>query len=352
MRAFLLLLMLTAAGLLGCRGAKQHVRPLPAAVVSAPVPPQGEVVRGDGFQRSDVVFPCGETRCAAWLFLPDPAPAPPPVVVMAHGFSGQREMTLDEIGARFAQAGMAAFVFDYRGWGDSGGEPRYQIVAEDQIEDYLAAIRHVRAMPAVDGERVAAWGTSFSGGHVLFVAHRDPDVAAVVSQVPMTDGLAEGDLEVPGDVAWRMLQLAFLDKFRAIGGRERLYIPVYGEPGEVVFIPGEEGNRARAELVDAGSSWPNRVAPDVLLDFDEFRPRKIADEVTQPAFFVLAEGDQHVSNKANRKTIARMPDATVLTVPGGHFDVYAGALLDQVVTAQVRFLHGVFGMDSADLAER
>ena len=43
---------------------------------------------------------------------------------MAHGFSGVREQRLDAYAERFAQAGLAVLVFDYRHFGASGGEPR------------------------------------------------------------------------------------------------------------------------------------------------------------------------------------------------------------------------------------
>ena len=43
----------------------------------------------------------------------------PPIVVLAHGFAAFRELRLDAYAARFAQAGYAALVFDYRSWGAS-----------------------------------------------------------------------------------------------------------------------------------------------------------------------------------------------------------------------------------------
>ena len=44
--------------------------------------------------RSDVEFPSGGLSLAAWLYRPD-ADSPVPIVVMAHGFSGTRDMRLD-----------------------------------------------------------------------------------------------------------------------------------------------------------------------------------------------------------------------------------------------------------------
>lgn len=64
----------------------------------------------------------------AWRYLPADAPHDPekaarrrtPVVVLAHGLSGNKTMALDPYAAAFARAGYAAVVFDYRRWGASG----------------------------------------------------------------------------------------------------------------------------------------------------------------------------------------------------------------------------------------
>ena len=62
----------------------------------------------------------------------------------AHGFSGTREDGLAPFAERFAAAGLAALVFDYRGFGDSGGEPRQWLDVRRQRQDWAAAIAFVR----------------------------------------------------------------------------------------------------------------------------------------------------------------------------------------------------------------
>jgi hypothetical protein len=57
------------------------------------------------------------------------------------------------------------------------------------------AITWLSEQPGIDPQRIALWGTSFAGGHVLRVASHDPRVAAAVAQVPAV-GL------------WRYLRLA------------------------------------------------------------------------------------------------------------------------------------------------
>ena len=110
---------------------------------------------------------------------------------MAHGFSGVREQRLDAYAERFAAAGLAVLVFDYRHFGASQGEPRQLLsIAPPARADWRAAVAHARYLLEVDPKRVAVWGTSFSGGHVVAVAAADPAIAAVVSQAPFTDGLS------------------------------------------------------------------------------------------------------------------------------------------------------------------
>ena len=140
-------------------------------------------------QRTDVVFSSDGVECAAWLYRPD-GEGPHPVVVMAHGFSATREQRLDAYADRFRTAGMGVLLFDYRHFGASAGEPRQLLDIGRQQADFRAAIAHARATDWIDPARVALFGSSFSGGHVLVVAARDPQIASVVAQCPFTDGLA------------------------------------------------------------------------------------------------------------------------------------------------------------------
>jgi dipeptidyl aminopeptidase/acylaminoacyl peptidase len=78
-----------------------------------------------GYTRDDVRIPSLTKGwdLSAWRYLPAGANTSSkrhPVVVLAHGLSGNKTMTLDEYAAAFAKAGYAAVPFDYRRWGDSG----------------------------------------------------------------------------------------------------------------------------------------------------------------------------------------------------------------------------------------
>ena len=71
--------------------------------------------------REDISFQSAGDEIAAWLYRPGGADGaePVPCVVMAHGFSGTRRDRLPAYAERFADAGFAVLLFDYRGFGDS-----------------------------------------------------------------------------------------------------------------------------------------------------------------------------------------------------------------------------------------
>lgn len=105
--------------------------------------------------RADVWFPSGGQRCAGWLYLPMGLTGKAPCVVMAHGTTGTMKFGLARYAQRFAAAGFAVLVFDYRHFGASDGWPRQLIRVGRQVADWRAAVRFARTLPQVDSDRVA-----------------------------------------------------------------------------------------------------------------------------------------------------------------------------------------------------
>lgn len=289
------------------------------------------------FHREDHVFSSEGTSCAGWLYRPEEPPRPP-VVVMAHGFAGERHVALPAFAERFAERGMAVFVFDYRGFGDSEGQPRHLVDPYRHVADWESALGYVRSLDGIDPDRVGLWGTSFSGGHVMVTSARH-EVSAAVVQVPFTGSRAGGrGPERSASYLWWALVSGLFDRARGALGLSPYYVPVVGPPGSraVLNTPGaEEGYRA---LIPPDEEWANRCAARIFLTLPGYRPVDAAAEISCPFLFVLAEEDRLIPPASVEDAAERVPKGQLYRVPVGHFDVYRGDPFEKVVGREADFL--------------
>ncbi|WAC56657.1 alpha/beta hydrolase [Gordonia sp. SL306] len=294
--------------------------------------------------RTTITFDSHGTGCDAWYFPGSDSsefdtPAGRPVVVMAHGFAGTKDSGLEPYAQRLADAGLAVFAFDYRGFGLSGGEPRQRISMAGQADDYRAAIVAAKRQEGVDPERVILWGVSQSGGHTLVVAADRSDICAVIAMVPLVNGLAAGVHHYPQVGAGGMARSTVVGIGSALAGkmgRPPTMMPVVGRPGEKAALtsPGFYEDY----LAIAGPSWRNEVDASIGLELGNFRADKSADAITAPVLMQIADFDQgappHAAAKAGFKARAE-----VRHYPCDHFDVFAGKdWFEPAVAHQLSFL--------------
>src|ERR687893_802536 len=136
--------------------------------------------------RRDIAFDAEGVTLRGWFYPAQDTSGRRPTIVMAHGFSAVKEMYLDSFAEVFAQAGLAALVFDNRNFGASDGEPRQEIDPWAQVRDYRHAITYAQTRSEVSGDRIGVWGTSYSGGPPAMVPVVDPDPLAT-SALPTPD---------------------------------------------------------------------------------------------------------------------------------------------------------------------
>ncbi|WP_049920709.1 alpha/beta hydrolase [Haloferax sulfurifontis] len=278
--------------------------------------------------------------CAGWLYRPDGA-GTPPVVVMAHGFGGERTWRLPAFAERFAEQGLATFLFDYRTFGASEGKPRNLIDPFDHRDDWLAAVDHVRSLADVDGDRLGLWGTSFSGGHVIEVAGRVDDISAVVARVPFVDGPRTAlKLVRNGGTSYLKngLVAALRDLGRAITRRRPYYVPLAGPPDEFAILNTPDAVEGIEALIPDGESWENRCPARIALTIMIYRPISWASEVDAPVFVAQAEEDKIIPTSTTDRLVRKLDDVERIRYPIGHFDGYRCAPFENLVERESRFL--------------
>ena len=297
--------------------------------------------------RSDVDVDSSGTRLAVWHYSAESealaGPAGRPCVVMAHGFGATRADHLTPYAERFAAAGCDVLVFDYRGFGDSAteaGQPRQLVDHRRHRADYRAVVAHARAVPEVDPDRVAVWGSSYSGGHVVAVAAQDPRIAAVVSQGAAMDGAAAvlQILSYAGPLALlRLSGHALRDAGRMLLRRPPHTIAIYAEPGGVAAMTSPDSASGYGGIV--GPAFVNEMPARSILSIPLNRPVRLAPRVTVPMLLVVASADS-VAPPSAVERVARTAGGPVRAerFDVGHFEIYLGETFARSVAAQVEFL--------------
>ena len=290
-------------------------------------PPQGITFKATDFFSENVRL------TAQWFYAAENEGRKLPTIIMAHDW-GATAADFREDAVDLARAGYLVMLFDYRGWGDSDGrvmltspqsvargpatggtftakmrELRGYIDPWEQNEDWFNAMSYAAASPTVDAGRIGLLGGGFSGGHVVYVAAHEPRVKALVSLVSSVDS--------------------------------RPYKPYQPDPAKVIAQANAEASRiatgqaqypadrARAADVLVGAPVGNKVV--------RWAPVELANRVTAPALFVLAEKEELFSNISNGQLACERvqgPRKMVMLPEITHDGAY-GAERTRAVTAAV-----------------
>lgn len=287
----------------------------------------------------DVQFPSDGVNCAATLYLPPNDGPPAPGLVMGNGFANVRQMYLPEYAEAFAAAGLAVLVIDYRFLGESGGEPRQQVLPESQCDDLRNALTWLSEQSRVDPGRLGLWGTSFSGGHVMRIAAYDRRVKAVVAQVPAI-GL------------WRYLRRsepAVREAFLAEAFARRVDFARTGTPS-MIAITGPEATES--VLGADGYDWHrsnerrhptfhNAITAASLDRIVAYDPGGSVEDISPSALLmILADHDTTTPSDVARAAFDRAGQPKqLMEFVGDHYDVYDDdTVKQQSIAATTTFL--------------
>jgi dipeptidyl aminopeptidase/acylaminoacyl peptidase len=125
-----------------------------------------------------------------------------PAFLVLHGFGTGKDGSTPEILANMlCDWGYVAMRFDFRGCGDSEGEPA-RVYCLDQVEDVKNAVTWFAEQPFVDGERIAVIGHSFGAAVAVYSGGVDERIAAVISSCGWGDGESKFRLQHKSDEEW------------------------------------------------------------------------------------------------------------------------------------------------------
>ncbi|WP_445116630.1 alpha/beta hydrolase [Acinetobacter sp. WZC-1] len=267
----------------------------------------------------------------------------PAVIIMAHGFAALRQFKLVQYAQRFAQAGYAVVLFDYRFWGGSTGYPRELVSIKHQLDDWKTVVTHVAAQKNINHRKIVLWGTSLSGGYVLTLASELKNVQAVMVQMPFVDG-AESAKSYSIQQLPRALKLSSQDYMGSGVGLAPKKLPVV-HPFDLCFIPGQDNYQGYMSIVSSEYYWSGEVPARVFLNLIRYRPVQTVRKINIPVLFIAALKDQFVPIISSREAATNIaPFVQYHEWDLSHFDIYHGQWREKAIATQLEFLHQYTGV--------
>jgi dipeptidyl aminopeptidase/acylaminoacyl peptidase len=230
-------------------------------------------------------FSEGERVAGLWR-APEEHDGPLRAVVQGPGWLGLKDAKLYvRYHEALVAAGFGVLVFDYRGFGDSGGPP--VLSPARQLQDLVNAVTYVSTREDVDADAIGVFGTGGTGGgNAVLLAAADRRVKAAVSQVPVADG-EDWLHRMRSESDW----LAFLNRLeedrreRVTKGEGRLV-----HPREEIMVPSAE-RRTTTVKADVDGRIPTAVSLAAADEILAYKPIEAARELTTPLLVIGVEGD-------------------------------------------------------------
>jgi cephalosporin-C deacetylase-like acetyl esterase len=253
-----------------------------------------------------------------WFYIPKNHPAP--CIIMTHGFSALKEHYLSKFAEVFASAGMCVLMYDNRNFGESDGEPRFEVNPELQVRDLSDAIFYVQTKSCVDATRIGLWGTSFSGGNVIVAAGMDNRIKCIVAEVPFVKGHHEFLKTIRPDL-WEIIQKKYAAdlKARAEGKLPAMTPVVTSDPTKSVVMKQREAYDFFTSLPE----WKNQVTLKSVQMSGDYAPINYIAKINIPVLFIIADQDTICLTDLGLNAFEKItsPKKCVM-IEGHHFSVY------------------------------
>jgi alpha-beta hydrolase superfamily lysophospholipase len=269
----------------------------------------------------ELAFYSAGLKLAGTLYVPDGLTEGHrrPAVLCCLGLRANRKALLPEFARAFTRHSYVAFVFDYRGFGDSEGT-KWRVISKEREADIINATTFLALQPEVDAARIGLFGISYGGASVISAAAVDMRVKAVVSVV----GFGDGDRWMRNN---RRLWEYWALRKRIEKDRERRVLTGTGSEyvkDEEILIPtpAEDKLRNEGKVPAAVIELPLETAEDLI----SYKPEAVVHQISpRPLLIIGAELDYLTGFEECVSLFekARQPK-TLHILPGvSHYEAYS-----------------------------
>jgi dipeptidyl aminopeptidase/acylaminoacyl peptidase len=231
-------------------------------------------------------FSEGEVISGLWR-TPNTVSAPLRAIVQGPGWLGLKDSKLyTRYHEALVKAGFGVLIFDYRGFGDSGG--RRDILSPSlQLADLVNAVTYLTTREDVLADAIGVFGSGGTGGgNAVMLAGVDRRVKAAVSQVPVADG-SDWLHRMRPEHEW-LTFLADLEEDRRLRVQKGAGRLVHPREGIMVPTPERRATKVKADVDDRIPTEISLASADEIL---AYKPVDVAATMTTPLLVIGVEGD-------------------------------------------------------------
>ena len=137
-------------------------------------------------QIKEVTFESNNQTLVGDLYLPDEYQEGNqlPGVVVTGAWTTVKEQMPATYAEEMADRGYAVLAFDFRNWGESGGNERQLEDPTNKTQDIIAAASYLSTREEVDSSKIAGLGVCASAGYMADAAVRSNDIKSVALVAP------------------------------------------------------------------------------------------------------------------------------------------------------------------------
>ncbi|HRF60677.1 MAG TPA: alpha/beta hydrolase [Fimbriimonadaceae bacterium] len=235
-----------------------------------------------------VEFKSHGDRIVGTLYIPAKGQTPRPAIIVTGAWMTVKEQMPARYARELADRGFVTLVFDFRGWGQSGGSRRQFESPNLKIEDLLAATTFLKGRPEVQKGAIGGLALCASAGYLVSAATKSSDLKSLAVVAPW--------MQDPTIVE------------AVYGGKDgvRALIDVGRKANEAYAKSGRPEMRVAASTTDKSAlmfgvpyytetkrgqipEWRNEVDLGFWEGWLTFNPMAVASKVKQPFFLVHSE---------------------------------------------------------------
>ncbi|MEM7759130.1 MAG: alpha/beta hydrolase [Cyanobacteria bacterium P01_A01_bin.40] len=241
-------------------------------------------------QVKEVNFESNDQNLVGNLYLPDNYQEGDklPAVVVTGAWTTVKEQMPATYAEELAERGHAVLTFDFRNWGESGGNQRQLENPANKTQDIIAAADYLTTRPEVDANQIAGLGICASAGYMVDAAAQSEDIKSVALVAPWLHNQEIVNEVYGGEESVQSL----IDTSRQAQAK-------YEATGELSLIPAASTTDENAVMYQAPyyTETGRGLIPEYVNEFNlaswegwlTYNPIATADELDKPVKIIHSE---------------------------------------------------------------